>query len=149
MSDLLSHLVATLDDPGFFPKYLVSIGDVFVFLDLPTIAKVCKEVEGVTHWWWTIDADAELFCQGKKCLRSNLPELHEKPHTGEKILYVLEVGDRLCGLRKSTVGSTYDSGHMHVAFGPWVIDDHFRLWKMSERHKVYISDAADEYSAGK
>ncbi len=148
-------LTSTFAEPGEFPKFLVKINDVLVFLDQTTITRMGISLRDASHCNWELNKQHLLTLMDPT--RPKLfPSAPEHPHTGEplkfcmissirrpKILQEIQFMDQVSAIRR------YDSGSCHVEFGPYVLDQYYRVWQMSQRHRHHISDLADEESASK
>jgi len=150
------ELTATFDDPGVFPKYLTKIGEVLLFLDLASIVALTDNgrSQPATFFGWILNEELKLQSLPDKG-NATFPEAPQKSHTGEKLMYLMKVGDGIKvplsyefhGLRAA--GRVYDSGWTLIDFGPYAIGEKFIVWKMADRHQRAISDAAETYSDSK
>ncbi len=138
------NLVDTFADPGVFPKVLVKIGYTLVFLDLASVVDLSCNGQHlpVAIYGWYLDEDLNLLKSDPNA-PDFFPDASEKPHTGERLLFVMSIGASssksysLHGLRAS--GVAYNNSHQVTGFGPYAVSNRFIVWKMSDRHKHAIA----------
>lgn len=141
---------ATFGNPGRFMKYLARVDGVLLFADLGTIDLIsgggnrCR----TEIFNWVLDSEYRMVWIGSGN-PGLFPEAPEKPHTGEALKYALSVDGAVRFFARREVGGVYDNGHADVQFGPYVLSEGFIVWKMSDRHRSMISNAADAHSESK